>query len=298
MSHLPVLLKEAIDTLSLKEGDVYLDATLGAGGHTSEVWRRHGKNVEILGIDADPTAVETAKIRLEMDGATPKTLALNFRRIKEVPDLLGKVPNKILFDLGWNKKQFEEGERGFSFQKDEPLLMTFGSEPVLGFTAKDIVNEWDEENIEAIIRAYGEENFSNRIAKAIVEEREKLGEAGIKTSFQLRDIIMGAVPMWYRFKKIHPATRTFQALRIAVNDELRSLEDGLKGAFEIIPKKGRIGVVSFHSLEDRIVKRFFRDLADKELATLLTKKPIGPTEGEIQENPRSRSAKLRAIEKI
>jgi 16S rRNA (cytosine1402-N4)-methyltransferase len=299
MTHLPVLLKESIDILSLQEGDAYLDATLGGGGHAAEVYKRLGKKVTILGVDADPTAVEAAKVRLEVEGASPKVTCLNFRRIGEVPEILGAKPSKILFDLGWNKSQFDTDPgaqgRGFSFQKDEPLLMTFGSEPVMGFTAEDIVNEWDEENIETVIDSYGEEKFAKRIAKAIVERR---GEKKIKTSGELRDLIMSAVPVWYRFGRIHPATRTFQALRIAVNDELRALEDGIKSAFELLPKGGRVAVISFHSLEDRIVKRYFKSLEDSELAKLLVKKPITASEEELEKNPRSRSAKLRAIEKI
>lgn len=293
--HESVLLKEAIDMLELEEGDVYLDATLGMGGHAEEVWRRWGSKITILGIDADSQSVEIAQARFETQDAKGKFATLNFREIERVEELLGVRPNKILFDLGWNRRQFDSpaGEgRGFSFQKDEPLIMAFSQDrSKIAFTAYDIVNSWEEKNLETIIRAYGEEKFSSRIARQIVEAR---AEKKIKTSGELAEIIKKAVPMWYRFKKIHPATKTFQALRITVNDELRALEEGLEKAFAI---GERIAVISFHSLEDRIVKNFYRQKEEAGLAQILTKKPITPTEEEIRENPRARSAKLRVIKK-
>lgn len=296
--HKPVLLKEAIDILDLEEGDVYLDATLGMGGHAEEVWKRLGNRVEILGIDADSEAVAIAEERLALDGAKPKFATLNFKNLDRVEELLRERPNKILFDLGWNRRQFDSpagAGRGFSFQKDEPLFMTFSQDPnEARFTAYDIVNFWEQENLETIIRAYGEERFAGRIARRIVEAR---GEKTIKTSRELAEIVKKAVPLWYRFKKIHPATRTFQGLRIAVNDELKALEEGLDKGFEILKKGGRMVVISFHSLEDRIVKNFYKQKAEAGEAEILTKKPIIPTEEEIRENPRSRSAKLRALKK-
>lgn len=298
--HISVLLKEAIDILDLHEGDVYLDATLGAGGHAEKIAEKWGDKITVAGIDTDPLAVEASKLRLEMEGFIPRFAVLNFRNIAQAPELLGiERPTKILFDLGWNKSQFDTQEgkegRGFSFQRDEPLLMTFGSVEASEFTAETIVNTWDRENIEIILQNYGEETFARRISEKIVEAREK---QPIKTSGQLADIVYHAVPVWYRFKRIHPATKTFQALRITVNDELRALEEGLKGALESVQSKGIVAVISFHSLEDRIVKRFFREAALANQASLLTKKPIIPTEEEIAKNPRSRSAKLRAIQKI
>lgn len=298
-AHIPVLLKETMDLLSLEAGDVYLDATLGEGGHAEEVARRMDGHVVICGIDVDPMAVEIAKLRFTSQDsslqAEPKFGVLNFRHIQAAPALLGiKNPSKILFDLGWNKRQFEEGERGFSFQKDEPLIMTLGPTSEKGFTAETIVNSWDQENIKIIIESYGEEKFADRIAERIVEEREK---SPIKTSLQLSEIVKRAVPVWYRFRKIHPATKTFQALRIAVNDELQALEEGLKGAYEILEDKGRLAVISFHSLEDRIVKKFFKDLSLRGGVEILTKRPLIASEEEITLNPRSRSAKLRGIKK-
>lgn len=293
--HLPVLLKEAIDVLALENGDIYLDATLGEGGHAEEVFKRFGDNLTIAGIDADKTAIAFAQSRIETAGHRNfKSAPLNFREIEKAPQILGiGNPNKILFDLGWSKRQFEESGKGFSFQKDEPLNMSFGENPV--FSAYDVVNHWVEENIRTIISAYGEEKYSSRIAKAIIESRKK---NPIKTSRELADIIVEAVPARYRHLKIHPATKTFQALRIVVNDELRSLENGLHGAYEILKNGGRIAVISFHSLEDRIVKKFFKKLNSEEKAEILTKKPIRAGEEELAQNPRARSAKLRAISKI
>lgn len=294
--HRPVLLKETIDILDLQPGETYFDCTLGNGGHAEEVWRRFGKEVTIAGIDADAEAAEISQERLELAGAKPKITVRNFRNIGRAIELLevGK-PQAILFDLGWNTRQFEESGRGFSFDKDEPLLMTFGEAEQAKFTAEEIVNEWEEENLRTIISAYGEEDFAGRIAKAIVERRE---EKRIKTARELAELIKKAVPVWYRFKKIHPATKTFQALRIAVNEELQALEEGLQGAFDELASGGRIAVIAFHSLEDRIVKNFFKALAQRQQAQILTKKPFSPSEEEIAGNRRSRSAKLRAIKKL
>jgi 16S rRNA (cytosine1402-N4)-methyltransferase len=250
-----------------------------------------GNKVTISGIDADPKAVQKTQERFKAQGASGRFKVLNFRNINEV----GEKPTKILFDLGWNKSQFEEGGRGFSFQKDEPLLMTFGDSTSSEFTAYDIVNTWDAENIETIISAYGEDKFAWKISRRIVEARDR---NPIKTSFQLAEIVKFAVPVYARFGRLHPATKTFQALRIAVNDELRALEEGLKGAVEILASGGRLAVITFHSLEDRIVKRYFKSLLDSEQVELLNKKPIVPSEEELQDNPRSRSAKLRVLKKL
>lgn len=291
--HTPVLLKETIDSLDLESGNTYLDCTLGNGGHAEEVWKRYGNSVTITGIDADPEGVEIARLRLEGQGAGPKFAVLNFRNVDKAKDLLGiEEPNAILMDLGWNSKQFEGGNRGFSFDKDEPLRMTYGEGAQ--FTAEEIVNSWDEDNLKTIISSYGEEKLSGRIARWIVESRK---EKPIKTSSQLAEIIKKAVPVWYRFGRLHPATRTFQALRIAVNDELRALEEGLEKGFGILRNGGRLSVITFHSLEDRIVKNFFKELENKEQAKIINKKPITPTPEEIAENRRSRSAKLRTIQK-
>lgn len=297
MAHESVLLKESIDGLDLREGDTYLDATLGSGGHAEEVFRRMGKKVTIAGVDADPMSIEIARQKLDLAGAETQTGVLNFREIDRASELLGVLPpNKILFDLGWSTDQFEEGGRGFSFLRDEPLVMTFGGE--VGpedTTAYDVVNSWQEENLADVIYGYGEEKYARRIAKAIVARR---AQGPIKTSLELADLVKAAVPLFYRFGRLHPATRTFQAIRIAVNDELRTLEQGLKKGFDLLKEEGRMAVISFHSLEDRIVKNFFRSKKEEGVAELINKKPITPSDEEISKNPRSRSAKLRIIQKI
>lgn len=300
MAHESVLLQETIDGLSLADGDVYLDATAGSGGHMEEVWRRMDGKVMLSGIDADEMSVAITKERLDLSGAKPKLAVLNFRHIDRAPEILDiKGPTKILFDLGWSADQFDAPEggagRGFSFQKDEPLLMTFkqnaGEDET---TAYDVVNKWREENLADVIYGYGEEKYARRIAKAIVESRK---EQAIKTSLELAEIIKNAVPLFYRFGRIHPATRTFQAIRIAVNDELQALEEGLRKGFEILETNGRLAVISFHSLEDRIAKNFFKSLAAEDKGEIINKKPITPKAEEITKNPRSRSAKLRIIQK-
>lgn len=294
--HKSVLLKKAIDGLELQRGDVYLDATLGAGGHSEEVYKMLKEAVVIGGIDADESATALAKERLELLGAKPHFGVLNFRNIAKAPELLGiENPSKILFDLGWSSIQLEEGGRGLSFGKDEPLLMTLGKPDPDQVTAYEVVNLWGEESLADIIYGFGEEKFSRRIAKKIVERR---AEKPIETSLELAEIIKEAVPIWYRFGRIHPATKTFQAIRIAVNDELNSLQMGLEQAFEILKSDGRLAVISFHSLEDRIVKHFFKKLEEEGRAEIETKKPLSADEAELAENPRARSAKLRIIKKL
>ena len=297
MAHESVLLKEAIDGLNLEDGDIYLDATVGSGGHMEEVWRRKKNDVLLSGIDADEMSITITRERLDLCGAKPKLAVLNFRNIDKAPEILGiKNPTKILFDLGWGSDQFDEGGRGFSFQKDEPLIMTFKNNPDEDdTTAYDAVNRWSEENLADVIYGYGEEKYARRIARAIVEERQK---KAIETSKELSEVVNKAVPIFYRFGRIHPATKTFQAIRIAVNDELRALEEGIQKGFGILEKGGRMAVISFHSLEDRIVKNFFKLQALEEKAELINKKPIIASDEELNKNPRARSAKLRIIQKI
>ncbi len=294
--HKSVLLQKVIDWLDLQKGDVYLDATLGAGGHAEAVYARLKGDVAIYGIDADESALAIAKERLEILGANPRLAVLNFRNLDKAQELLGMPsPTKILFDLGWSAMQMEDSGRGLSFNRDEPLVMTLGKPSGEEVTAYDVVNLWSEESLADIIYGFGEEKFSRRIASKIVEHRE---QKPITSSLELAEIVKSAVPVWYRFGRIHPATKTFQAIRIAVNDELQTLEIGLRKAFEILQKGGRIAVISFHSLEDRIVKRFFKELEEKQEAEILTKKPLIADEDEQSENPRSRSAKLRVIKKV
>lgn len=295
--HKSVLLHQSIDGLNIQAGNRVVDATLNGGGHSEEIARRFGSTVEIIGIDLDQDALDRAEPRLNEAGAKIHLRQGNFKDMdKMLAHLQIQKVNAILFDLGWSTNQFEQSGRGFSFQRDEALLMTFKKNPEEAeITAYDIVNDWDENNIADVIYAYGEERYSKRIAWAIVQARQ---DEPIETTFQLIRLIEEAVPSSYKRQKIHFATRTFQGLRIAVNDEIRSLEQGLKVAFDCLEIGGRIAVISFHSIEDRVVKRFFKELKDKKCGNIVFKKPITPSLDEVKENRRSRSAKLRVIEKI
>ena len=294
MAHQTVLLHEAIDNLNLKEGDIFVDGTLGAGGHSAYVAERFKDDVEIVAIDRDVDALARSEERLRTLTNSIFFRKESFRNIDTVLFGLGiKKVNAILLDIGISSDQFEESGRGFSFQKDEPLLMTMSKEENR-FTAAEILNSFDEDALELILRGFGEEKFSRRIARKIVEIREK---KPFKTTFDLNEAVRAATPTAYHRGRLHPSTRTFQALRIAVNEELTALEEGLEKGFKMLEVGGRFAVISFHSLEDRIVKNFFRDKAKEGLGKLITKKPLVPTDEEIDINPRSRSAKLRVIEK-
>jgi 16S rRNA (cytosine1402-N4)-methyltransferase len=296
MQHKSVLLHESIDGLDIKAGDVFVDGTLGGGGHMEEVANRFGSTVVMIGIDLDPQAISRTKERLAHFGFPIRYAEGSFRNIDTILDSLSiEKVDRVLLDIGLSSNQFEESGRGFSFQKDESLIMSFKQDVTEeDLTAREILNTWDEENIRAILQGYGEEKFAYKIAKAIVERRE---EKPIETTFDLVEIIKSATPSFYHHRKIHPATKTFQALRITVNDEIEGLKEGIRKGFERLNAGGRLAVISFHSLEDRAVKQFFKDIADSGKGVRITKKPIIPTDEEIQSNPRSRSAKLRIIEK-
>ena len=295
--HISVLLHESIDGLDLKQGEIFVDGTLGGGGHSEEVAKRFGSTVVMIGIDLDPLAISRSKQRLADLDCNIRYFDGSFRNIDTILDSIGiGQVDKILLDIGLSSNQFEESGRGFSFQKDEPLIMTFKEDVKDGdLTAREIVNTWDEDNIRAIISGYGQEKFAYKIARAIVAHRKI---RPIESTFELVEIIKSATPSFYHHRKIHPATKTFQALRITVNDELEALKEGIRKSFERLNGNGRLAVISFHSLEDRIVKQFFKEKEENILGRRITKKPITPTDGEIEENPRSRSAKLRIIEKI
>lgn len=291
--HKSVLLKETIDGLNLKDNSLVLDATFGGGGHSKEILEKYPK-VKVVGIDQDKSAWEKAKGKFKGLEKRITFVNANFRDIDNLKNI--NEVDGIIFDLGLSSDQLENSGRGFSFMKNEPLLMTMKENPLPeDLTAKDIVNNWDEKNLADIIYGYGEERFSRRIARAIVETR-KIKE--IKTTVDLVEIIGSSVPTAYKRGRLHFATKTFQALRIAVNDELGTLQQGLSKAFEILNRGGRMSVISFHSLEDRIVKRFFKQLEKDKKAILINKKPILATKEETNNNPRSRSAKLRILEKI
>ena len=295
--HKPVLLKESIEGLDIQPGDIFVDATLGDGGHTEYVCKLFGREVKVIGLDADSQAVKRAEENLKNFECEKNIKVKNFSDIDQVLAELGiERANRILADLGLSSYQLLESGRGFSFQRDEPLLMTMKRElePEDG-TAEMIVNVWSEETLADIIYGYGEERYARRIAKKIVTIRKV---KPIKTTFDLVEIIRQAVPKSYQRRRLHYATRTFQAIRIAVNDELKRLETFLDKAFKILTPGGRIAVIAFHSLEDRIAKRFFREKQKEGLARVLTKKPIVPSPEEIKNNPRARSAKLRVLQKL
>ncbi len=301
MRHVTVLLKEAVEGLfpdpkSPKSGGVYVDGTLGAGGHTEEICRVAPKST-IIGIDADADAIERAKARLAGMSCNLIT-SNNFNdKISEIleENNIDEVDGVIL-DLGMSSDQLDRSGRGFSFLRDEPLKMTMQNEiSENDLDAYKIVNNFNEEQLATIIFGYGEEKYSRRIARGIVEARI---ESPIETTAHLAQIIKKSVPFHYRNGRTHPATKTFQALRISVNDEIERLEIALEKSFQKLKVGGRLSVISFHSLEDRIVKRFAKSKSQENHAKIITKKPVIPTEQEIKENPRSRSAKLRIIEKI
>ena len=275
MGHIPVLLKESIYYLNSKFGDTILDATINGGGHAREILKAIGEKGRLIGIDLDEVKVPGAKV-----------LRGNFR---DADKLIKERLNGAIFDLGMSSNQMEESGRGFSFQKDEPLLMNYGQENDL--TAREIINKWTEKDISDVLFKYGEERYSRRIARNIVKARP------VETTFGLVDIIRGSVPSSYRHGRINCATRTFQALRITVNDEINALKQGMEKVWKLLLPGSRLIIISFHSLEDREVKNFFRELKNKKQGLILTKKPVVAEEQEKKSNPRSRSAKLRAIEK-
>jgi 16S rRNA (cytosine1402-N4)-methyltransferase len=295
--HIPVLKDESIDGLEIHSGDIVVDGTLGGGGHTFEIARRFGSGVKMICLDLDLDAINRAKALIKDLPSDITFRTVGFQDLDKVLDELNIVHvDRILLDLGISTFQLEIAGRGFSFLKDEPLFMTMKKNPTdSDLTAKDIVNTWDEKTLADIIYGFGEEKYSRKIAKAIVEERK---EKEIETTFDLVRILDRVIGKHYRGMKIHPATRTFQALRIATNSELTNLESIIEKGFSRLSIGGRIAIISFHSLEDRIVKKAFVTIKENGHAKIITKKPIIPSEDEVKTNPRSRSSKLRIIEKI
>jgi 16S rRNA (cytosine1402-N4)-methyltransferase len=297
MQHTTVLLQEAVDGLELSPGDTVFDATFGSGGHAREIIKKLDTTGCYIGVDADETALDQDKL-----GKVSPQVHLVHSNFSEITNVLETLKveqvDAVLADLGWRMEQFADGDKGFSFMHDGPLHMTFGNPEDYTFTAEDIVNDWEEHVIADVLFGYAEERYSRRIAKAIVEARK---QKRITTTTQLAEIIDFAMPKAVRRVKrfkINPATKSFQALRIAVNDELKVLEVFLKDAFMALKPGGKMAIISFHSIEDRIVKHSFRELKEANLAVVETKKPIIPSEEELKENPRARSAKLRIITKI
>ena len=295
MIHQPVLLKEVIEYLNLKPGDRVIDATLDGGGHSLEILKKIGPRGKILGIERDGGLLKQFELKIKSLKFKDNFILINdnYRNLKKIAQGNNFLEaDGILLDVGLSSWHLSESERGFSFQKDEPLDMRFSEKNEL--TAREIINQWPPEAIEKILKEYGEERFARQITKAIIEARKK---KPVISTFQLVEIIKNAVPLWYKSgRRLHFATKTFQALRIAVNDELGNLELALKQLPEVLKKGGRGIVISFHSLEDRIVKNAFRDFKRSEAAEILTKRPVRPSAEEVLENPRSRSAKLRALE--
>ncbi len=296
MNHITVLKQEAVALLQLQPHSVVVDATYGAGGHAEEICRTLSSNGTYIGLDADKTAFTDSFLYQKSDGPKFHLINENFAKITDVLSSLHiEKVDAILADLGWRTDQFQSGGKGFSFSSDDPLYMTYGDNEAYLFNAYDIVNSWAEEDIANVIYGYGEERYSRRIAKLIVERRKK---AKIMTAKALADVIEEAVPAAYRNGRTNAATKTFQALRIAVNDELKALETFIVSAAEALDRYGILAIISFHSLEDRQVKHAFRELVATEAFAFIQKKPIVPSREELLANPRARSAKLRAIQRV
>lgn len=287
--HISVLAKETLELLDPKPGENFIDATVGEGGHAFSILQKISPNGRLLGIDLDEKAIEDVGKRSE-----EIILAVgNFADVKRIADEKGFGPvSGILADLGVSSNELESRGKGFSFLKDEPLDMRLGSE---GRTAAEIINSLSAEELKEVFEKFGEERFAFRIAQEIVRQRKI---RPVVTTFQLVEVVKKATPGFYHHRRIHPATLTFQALRIAVNDELNNLVSFLAQALDILIPGGRLAVISFHSLEDRIVKSFFRENQRNNLLSILTKKPVRPDQEELAANPRSRSARLRAGVKI
>ena len=304
-SHIPVLLRETIEALNIRPDGIYVDGTAGGGGHSQEILNRLEKGT-LIAIDQDPDAVETVTKRFE-GNKNVKVARANFSQMDEVVRSLGfDRVDGVLLDIGVSSRQLDTPERGFSFHNDAPLDMRMSQE---GTSARDLVNTLPHGELARIIRMYGEERFASSIAGAIVREREK---KPIETTLELAEIVKSGVPAAKR-RDGHPARKTFQALRIAVNGELDRLSVGLEAAFSLLAPGGRLAVITFHSLEDRIVKQYFAQLCTgctcpkdfpvcvcgkKPQAKLWKKKPVEASEEELASNARSRSAQLRVLEKI
>lgn len=292
--HQPVMLKEVIGSLNLKSGDIVVDATVGGGGHAKEILKNILPGGRLVGIDADGSALSIAKANLKDFNSSYKLINDNFRHLDNIlaKEDIKKI-DAIFFDLGVSSFQLEDDSRGFGIRHGGRLDMRMDGR--LNITAYDIINKYKERELSNIIEKFGEERFHNRIARFIVDARSK---RPIETAGELVSIIHRAVGSRYGRMKIDPATRTFQAIRITVNDELLSLEDGLKKAIAFLDSGARICVISFHSLEDRIVKNLFRNCSKIDVLKIITKKPLRPSQEEMVYNPRSRSAKLRVAERI
>ena len=306
--HIPVLLNETIEGLNIKPNGVYVDCTMGGAGHSSEILKRLNEKGLLIGIDQDDFAISRGTTVLSKISDNFKAVKANFINLKDVlKDLNIKKVDGIIYDLGVSSFQFDMKERGFSYNQDAPLDMRMDTDRYL--TAYDIVNGYSENELKRVFYEYGEEKYASSIARNIVKEREK---NPIETTFELVEVVKKSLPAFVKRASKHPAKKVFQALRIAVNDELNVLERSLKDALNLLNRNGSICVISFHSLEDRIVKVSFKNAVDvkvpkgvplreseiKREYKLITSKPIIPTSLEVEDNNRAQSAKLRIIEKI
>ena len=306
--HVSVLLNECIEGLNIKDNGIYVDGTLGGGGHSSEILKKLSDKGLLIGIDQDRDALKAASARLQ-NYKNVKYVHNNFYNVDSILNELGiEKIDGMLMDLGVSSYQLDTGDRGFSYMQDAPLDMRMNRDNSL--SAYEVVNNYDEEELYRIIRDYGEEKFAKRIARFIVEKRE---EKNIETTLELVEIIKAAIPAKARREGPHPAKRTFQAIRIEVNSELSILNKAIEDGVNRLNKGGRMAIITFHSLEDRIVKLKFRELENpctcpkefpmcmcgkKPTVKVISRKGIVPTKEEVEENPRSRSAKLRVIEKL
>lgn len=289
--HIPVLLKEVIEYLDLRNGDIIVDATFGDGGHSREILKKILPRGKIIAIDFDQKAIDRGKILFKEFEKNIIFVRANF---KEIENILAKLKikkvNGILADLGFSSSQIENPEYGFAFLKESKLDARLSSD--FKISAKEVINQFSQRELEVIFRKYGEERFSRRIAEEIIKARSK---KEIETTTELGEIVKKAIPRKFWPKKIHPATRVFQALRIYVNQELENLEEFLQKAPLLLKENGKLIIISYHSGEDRLVKNYFKKFAQTGNFEILTKKPIRPNQEEINHNPRSRSAKMRVL---
>lgn len=294
--HVPVMLEEVLEYLNLAPGKIIVDATMGNGGHSREILKRITPGGRLIGIDRDENSLNICRQRLAEFKDNTEFVHANFSDIDQV---LGNLKidkvDGIIFDLGISTYQLLDSQRGFSFQEEGPLDMRMDKNSYI--CAYDLINNLNENEISQMLWNFGQERWHNRIARLLVQERKN---EPIATTKQLANLVMRAIPYRYRksYYRIHPATRTFQAVRIAVNRELEILESAIKKAVDILKKQARICVISFHSLEDRVIKHTFRAMAADGIIDIITTKPLTPRMSEIETNPSSRSSKFRVAERI